>query len=149
MRIWSIHPSYLDAKGLVALWRETLLAKNVLLGNTKGYKHHPQLKRFQSQTNPVAYIEAYLDGIYQESLIRGYQFNSEKIYTYPDQPRTPLQPIKVTTGQLAYEQMHLLRKLATRDEARYQQLKQLKSLWNVHPLFTMIEGEIEDWEVVI
>jgi hypothetical protein len=30
MRIWSLHPKYLDSKGLVALWRESLLAKNVL-----------------------------------------------------------------------------------------------------------------------
>lgn len=37
MRIWSLHPSYLDAKGLVALWRETLLAQKVLLGATVGY----------------------------------------------------------------------------------------------------------------
>lgn len=37
MRLWSIHPRYLDTKGLVALWRETLLlAQAVLFGNTKG-----------------------------------------------------------------------------------------------------------------
>jgi hypothetical protein len=41
MRLWSIHPEYLDAKGLVALWREALLAQNVLQCNTKGYKKHP------------------------------------------------------------------------------------------------------------
>ena len=40
MRIWSLHPKYLDAKGIVALWRETLLAKHVLEGKTKGYKNH-------------------------------------------------------------------------------------------------------------
>jgi len=45
MRIWSIHPKYLDAKGLVALWRETLLAKHVLEGKTKGYTNHPQQKK--------------------------------------------------------------------------------------------------------
>jgi len=38
MRLWTIHPKYLDAKGLVALWRETLLAKHVLEGKTPGYK---------------------------------------------------------------------------------------------------------------
>ncbi|WP_368086417.1 pyrimidine dimer DNA glycosylase/endonuclease V [Nitrosomonas sp. Nm34] len=26
MRLWSIHPKYLDAKGLLALWREGLQA---------------------------------------------------------------------------------------------------------------------------
>jgi len=43
MRIWSLHPKYLDSKGMVALWREALLAKQVLLNKTKGYKNHPQL----------------------------------------------------------------------------------------------------------
>jgi hypothetical protein len=47
MRIWSIHPKYLDIKGLVALWREALLAKHVLEGRTKGYRNHPQLDRFK------------------------------------------------------------------------------------------------------
>ncbi|MEM3714836.1 MAG: pyrimidine dimer DNA glycosylase/endonuclease V [Nitrososphaeria archaeon] len=40
MRLWSIHPKYLDQKGLVACWREGLLAKKVLLGKVKGYKNH-------------------------------------------------------------------------------------------------------------
>ena len=31
MRLWSIAFHYLDAKGLVALWRETLLAQEPLL----------------------------------------------------------------------------------------------------------------------
>lgn len=43
MRLWSLHPQYLDAKGLVALWREGLLAQAVLAGQTRGYKRHPQL----------------------------------------------------------------------------------------------------------
>ena len=41
MKLWSIHPKYLDAKGLVALWREALLAQKVLDGKTEGYKNHP------------------------------------------------------------------------------------------------------------
>ena len=52
MRIWSLHPKYLDTKGLVALWRETLLAKHVLEGKTKGYRNHPQLDRFKKAQNP-------------------------------------------------------------------------------------------------
>jgi len=46
MRIWSLHPKYLDTKGLVALWRDALLARHVLQGKTTGYKNHPQLNRF-------------------------------------------------------------------------------------------------------
>lgn len=64
MRLWSIHPKYLDAKGLVALWREALLAQNVLLGNTKGYKNHPQLIRFKNHTDSISAIGFYLHEIY-------------------------------------------------------------------------------------
>ena len=37
IRIWTLHPKYLDAKGLVAVWREALLAKHVLENKAKGY----------------------------------------------------------------------------------------------------------------
>jgi len=30
MRLWTIHPKYLDRQGLLALWREALLAQKVL-----------------------------------------------------------------------------------------------------------------------
>ena len=32
MRLWSLHPCYLDPAGLVAVWREGLLARAVLRG---------------------------------------------------------------------------------------------------------------------
>jgi hypothetical protein len=41
---------YLDGRGLVALWREALLAQAVLRGRTRGYRH-PQLARFRSREN--------------------------------------------------------------------------------------------------
>lgn len=28
MRLWSLHPKHLDPQGLVALWREVLLARS-------------------------------------------------------------------------------------------------------------------------
>jgi len=31
MRLWSIHPKYLDRQGLLAVWRESLLAQSVLI----------------------------------------------------------------------------------------------------------------------
>ncbi|HKX52383.1 MAG TPA: pyrimidine dimer DNA glycosylase/endonuclease V [Nitrosospira sp.] len=37
MRLWTLHPRYLDTKGLVAAWREALLAQKVLSGLTSGY----------------------------------------------------------------------------------------------------------------
>ncbi|MGA2330816.1 MAG: pyrimidine dimer DNA glycosylase/endonuclease V [Syntrophales bacterium] len=48
MRLWSLHPGYVDARGLVALWREGMLARKVLQHQTKGYKNHLQLHRFSA-----------------------------------------------------------------------------------------------------
>jgi hypothetical protein len=61
MRLWSIHPKYLDSKGLVALWRESLLALKVLEGNTKGYKNHSQLNRFKQK--PIESLKNYLKNL--------------------------------------------------------------------------------------
>lgn len=68
MRIWSIHPKYLDIKGLVALWRETLMAKHALEGKTRGYKNHPQLNGFKELKKPVDGINQYLTFVYDEAI---------------------------------------------------------------------------------
>lgn len=142
MRIWSIHPKYLDSKGIVALWRETLLAKNVLKGNTKGYKNHPQLNRFKESENPIAAINYYLRFVYEEAVVRGYNFDKSKInWTLPEIK------ICVTEGQLAYERKHLLRKLENRDKLLFEQFKNLHK-FDPHPMFEIISGEIESWEVI-
>ena len=70
MRLWSLHPKYLDTKGLVALWREGLLARKVLQGQTRGYKYHPQLERFKNHNKPVNAIDTYLLHVYNESVNR-------------------------------------------------------------------------------
>lgn len=142
MRIWSVHPQYLDAKGLVALWRETLLAKNVLLGNTRGYKNHPQLKRFQALSNPVDAIMQYLSEVYIEATGRGYRFDASK-FTPPSNPII----IPVTAGQVAYERQHLLSKLQVRAPERYENLKYIYQ-FHTHPQFTVVPGNVEDWEIV-
>ena len=67
MRLWSLHPKLLDRMGLLALWREGLLAQKVLLGQTAGYRFHPQLKRFQANKNPVGAISTYLWGVVDEA----------------------------------------------------------------------------------
>jgi hypothetical protein len=140
MRIWSLHPEYLDAKGLVALWRETLLAKHVLQGKTKGYKFHPQLERFRSLKNPVNAIDEYLSVVYLEALRRGYNFDEKKIDLNFKIVRIP-----VNRGQLEYETAHLLSKLKLRDKERYKALKDVKILMP-HPLFTVVDGPVESWE---
>lgn len=142
MRIWSLHPKYLDLQGLVALWRETLLAKSVLEGKTKGYKNHPQLKRFINSNQPLEALNQYLVEVYLESTRRGYNFNKEKI-------DFNLMNCKLTvnTGQLYYEKEHLLKKLLTRDQKKYQELKMINVI-EAHPLFEVISGEIEEWEIL-
>lgn len=143
MRIWSIHPTYLDSKGLVALWRESLLAQHVLLGKTKGYQHHPQLIRFKNHSNPVGAINLYLYYVYEEATARGYKFDGKKIGPVD----ASLPPITVTEGQLAFEIQHLKNKLKTRDP------KKLKAMTSMsknrpHPLFTLVKGNIADWEKI-
>ncbi|MDM5271758.1 pyrimidine dimer DNA glycosylase/endonuclease V [Sulfurovum sp. zt1-1] len=142
MRLWSLHPEYLDAKGLVALWRETLLAQNVLAGNTKGYKNHPQLARFKSTSNPLGAIAVYLRCIADEADSRGYNFDKNKIN---DQVFN--EKINVTSGQVEYERSHLLNKLKVREEKRYESFSATGHI-KVHPLFEVIEGDVEAWEII-
>jgi len=142
LRIWTLHPKYLDAKGLVALWRESLLARHVLLGKTRGYRNHPQLIRFRQNENPVNCIDLYLSAVFREALVRGYHFNKEKL----NRELTPAK-IKVTSGQVHYEVKHLMNKLRKRDKEKFKQLSGVK-LFKVHPLFKVTSGNIESWEVV-
>src|SRR5690348_4205652 len=122
MRLWSLHPMYLDAKGLVALWREGLLAQAVLAGKTKGYKHHPQLKRFKECRNPRAAIATYLREVQVEASRRGYNFDAKKI----GRGKVRAKSLKVTRGQLQYEWAHLRRKLKTRDPKRRKEHARIK-----------------------
>lgn len=142
MRIWSLHPKYLDTKGLIALWRETLLAKHVLEGKTKGYTHHPQLERFKKQQHPLDYINKYLIGVYGEAIARGFDFDRNKIGTI-----LPTEKIPLNKGQLEYEKNHLLNKLKLRDQNKYHVLTLLPKI-ETHPLFVLQEGDIEIWEII-
>ena len=141
MRLWSLHPSLLDRAGLVALWREALLAQKVLRGETKGYRFHPQLKRFQACENPVASISAYLWGVADQGAARGYRFDASKIAM-----RRRRVSIPVTVGQLEYEREHLRKKLRIRDRARLRRLRSVEL--RPHPIFRVTPGGIEFWEVV-
>ena len=142
MRLWSIHPKYLDAKGLVALWREALLAKNVLLNKTKGYKNHPQLIRFKNHPLPILSINYYLNEIFLESKKREYKFNIDKI----EQVKSVKQ-ISVTSGQIKFEFEHLLKKLKQRDSSKYLTFISEKNI-ELHPLFKIVDGPIEEWEKI-
>lgn len=142
MRLWSIHPKYLDSKGLVALWREGLLARAVLYGKTRGYINHPQLVRFKKHEDPTIALDTYLLHVYNESVKRRYKFNRMKI----GDEFTDL-TIDVTDGQITYELQHLKSKLRSRDHQTYQRIKDLKKA-DPNPIFRVVKGSVEDWEVV-
>lgn len=140
MRLWSLHPQYLDRIGLIALWREGLLAKKVLEGKTKGYINHPQLIRFRQSDDPISYISYYLQEVLAEAILRGYNFNLNKI----DKVCSILK-LTVTRAQIEYEFLHLMRKLKQRSPEKYRELRKSDKL-AAHPLFEIVEGEIESWE---
>ena len=140
MRLWSVHPKYLDARGLVALWREGLLAQAVLRGRTNGYRHHPQLQRFRMQSSPLAAIGDYLRGVRVEALERNYAFALRKI-----SPARGSEAVAVSRGQLMYEWSHLMAKLAIRDPELHSRLAHV-SRPQPHPLFRIVTGDVETWE---
>lgn len=140
MRLWSLHPKYLDTKGLVALWREALLAQAVLRGQTKAYKSHPQLIRFRQSRTPIKGIASYLRIVHSEGSRRGYKFDVGKIARFGQGER-----LTVTRGQLKYEWDHFMVKLLKRDLQRFVDLMSVRKI-DPHPLFKVIQGGVEDWE---
>jgi len=136
MRLWSIHPQYLDAKGLVALWREGLLAQAVLAGQTRGYRNHPQLERFRDH----GAITVYLHHVVDEAESRGYNFDRSKLRTVDAAP-----PIEVSDGQLRFEWQHLLAKLRDRDPARCRRFAGIIDPLP-HPFFVVVPGSVAVWE---
>jgi hypothetical protein len=140
MRLWSLHPRYLDPQGLVALWREALLARKVLRGETRGYRHHPQLQRFRDTRDPPIAIDAYLAAVHAEATARGYAFDASK---FDAAARTATIP--VARGQLEHEWSHLMRKLEARNpelHARWRDLQRPRA----HPSFRVVAGPVADWE---
>jgi len=143
MRLWTLHPRHLDAAGLVALWREGLLAQAVLLGRTRGYTRHPQLERFRAAADPVASIATYLRAVAEEAAARGYAFDAARIAAADGAvPR-----IAETRGQLLYEWEHLGRKLQSRSPAWYDE-RIVGTQPTAHWLFRIVAGGVRDWERV-
>lgn len=140
MRLWSIHPQYLDSRGLVALWREGLLAQAVLRGETTGYRHHPQLLRFRMQSSPIACIAEYLWSVHEESVKRGYRFDAGKIACNRTSGK-----IDVPRGQINFEWQHLMKKLEPRAPEWREKLMTVTPPIP-HPLFRIKPGSIADWE---
>lgn len=141
MRLWTLHPKYLDSKGLVALWREALLAQAVLKGQTSGYIHHPQLIRFRNTPFPLESIGFYLRCVFNEACLRGYCFDSTKIASAGN-----AKTIAVTRGQLDYEWVHLKNKLRVRAPSWLDGIQSI-SRPIPHPLFRITSGSVEKWEI--
>lgn len=134
MRIWSIHPAYLDSKRLGAQWREGLLCRYVMNGLTKGYKNHPQFLRFRDKVKSD-FLDTYLYYIWLESKSRGFNYNINLLndinennnYCFP-----------VTLSQVQYEIKHLYYKLCIK--------RDVPSDIKIHPCFHIVDGPIEWWE---
>jgi hypothetical protein len=141
MRLWTLHPKYLDPRGLVALWREALLAQAVLIGQTRGYINHPQLIRFRNTPSPLKSIASYLRGVFIEATRRGYCFDATKIASSGN-----AKPIVATRGQLNFEWAHLKKKLLARAPSWLDRIQSI-SRPVPHPIFRIVPGPVADWEV--
>jgi len=139
MRLWSLHPRHLDPQGLVASWREGLLARAVLHDQTRGYRNHPQLDRFKAHPRPKQAIDAYLAVVQDEATARGYRFDRGKLGRIHR-----VEPVPLQRGQLDYEWAHLLAKLEARNPALHTRWREAAP--EPHPMFALVEGGIEDWE---
>lgn len=160
MRMWSIAPRFLDRQGLVAAWRESLLAQAVLLGNTKGYTNHPQLVRFKRTSDPARFVGAYLHVLADEADSRSYKFDRSRVALSVGEAQSLLatgSKISVQSGQVKYEFEHLLRKLSVRNP---DQVSEIESVYDslkwdasdaenqmVHSLFVVVPGGVESWEI--
>ncbi|WP_275003390.1 pyrimidine dimer DNA glycosylase/endonuclease V [Promicromonospora iranensis] len=145
MRLWSLDPAMLDRQGLIACWREALLAQAVLLGRTKGYTQHPQLERFREHPQPAVAISAYLHGLRDEATRRGYKFDPQRISQPLDEHTGSAARIAVTAGQLDLEWQHLLHKLAVRSPVHRADVVSTEPP-SPHPLFVVVPGPVASWE---
>jgi len=148
MRLWSIHPKYLDPKRLTAQWREALLCRAVLEGKTKGYKQHPQFLRIKHHTQPHYFVNRYLLEIWEESKKRGYDFDKSKLMeNLHEKYQCPFELLEVTEGQLEYEFFHLQNKLDEFDAQRVlnEQMFADEGILN-NEIFAIIPGPIMEFE---
>jgi|GEM_PF-822672 len=134
MRLWTLHPENLDRMGLLAVWREGLLAQAVLAGKTKGYLKHPQLERFRAEKDPLLAIGHYLSIIQKEASFRGYSFDAKKIV----KSGFPGGAISVSRGQIEYEIAHLKGKVSKRSPGDLARIS-----GRISPVFRQVQREIK------
>lgn len=166
MRLWTIHPTFLDNEGLHGLWREGLLAQKIIEDPTHGRSNNPQIARFRNHVSPISILGAYLWTVGHEGMERGFKYNVARIEDPPmlgsimvpkgssGDPRIP-----VTEEQIRFEFDHLFSKLEERDPVslekilnysvqstiKYREDFRLKA---INPAFRIVVGPIESWEKV-
>lgn len=148
MRIWSIHPKYLDTKRLTAQWREALLCKSILEGKTKSYTKHPQYLKLLKLKNPYQFINFFLLTIWEESQKRGYKYDKSKI-NLDEVKIFDNVYLDVTIEQLKYEFCHMLQKMNNDDPQYLKNIIFLKKEGIIsNPLFNSIDGNIMNFEII-
>lgn len=124
MCLWSIHPKYLDKLGLIALWREGLLAQKALSVPSTQYIRHSELERFKNNENPLKAIGSYLCYVAAEGAKRGYNFTHERI-VYPNFDDYL---IIINDDTLNLEVKNLKNKLKLRDKTKFKELTEMSKI---------------------
>lgn len=106
---------------------------------TRGYRQHPQLARFRGHAAPELAIDAHLAAVREEASERGYAFDRSKLGAIQ-----AVAGIEATSGQLACEWEHLLRKLVVRHAALAGRRRDEAPA--CLPLFVIAPGPIAAWE---
>ena len=141
MRLWSLHPRYLDPKGLVALWREALARPGRAPGAIPGdIATIPSCSDSARSPLRVAASPSTFGPCTRNRSSEATASTGARLCTGGTVAR-----VDVTRGQLDFEWRHLLAKLEKRNPPV------LEALQNTgdpapHPLFRVVPGAIEEWE---
>jgi hypothetical protein len=119
MRVWTIHPKYLDDKGLGGVWMDALLVQKLVHGGECGnYRKHPQCQRWLKGPMERYLLSIYLIEVWLEAKMRGFDYKHEKI-TMVDAPNSASnQPSRmlVDAEEVKVEKDLLVTKLRDRGE---------------------------------
>lgn len=132
MRLWSIHPKYLDKHALIALWREGLLAQKALSGKGLVDEANVQLVRFKKSANPVRAIGSYLSFVASEGAKQGCKLNHERIL----QPNFEAKFMTTDVAQMELEVEQLKARMKTRNKDKFKLLTDVHK-FEANPVFTL------------
>jgi len=90
--------------------------------------------------SPAEFIDSDHPAVHAEATARGYAFDRRKIG-----PRRRVAPIAATSGQVAYEWRHLMKKLSVRNRPLHRHWKSARRP-DCHPLFRRVRGPVAEWE---